>query len=102
MPTESVVRGAIGAQRIILNVAEDCPVQFIGAGLDGEVRDAGLSAAVLGADGTGLQLEFADGVCAGAELVVTAALQIHAAERHASNENLMRVELATVHAVLKF
>src|SRR5207248_8394870 len=91
-----VIRKAVGVQRIVLEISKARAVQLIGAGFDGEVGHAGLAAVVLGADGAGLELEFAHRLRAGAELVVAAALEIEPAQREAFNENLMGVELPAI------
>ena len=63
--------------------------------LDDEVGHRGLAAAVLGADGAGLQLELLDRLGRRRHLVVAAALQV-AAERHAFDQDLVRVVAAAV------
>ena len=65
-------------------------VQVVGAALDDEVGHRGLAAAVLGADGAGLQLELLDRLGRRRHFVVAAALQV-AAERHAFDQDLVRV-----------
>ena len=71
-------------------------MQIVGAGLDGEIRYAGLPAAVLRADSAGLHFEFADGFGAGAEFIVAAALQIEPTERHAFDQDFVRVVLPAI------
>ena len=76
-------------------------MQFVSAGLDGKIRYAGLSAAVLRADGAGLHFEFADRLGAGTEFIVTAALQIKASERHPFDQDFVRVVLPAIDRTLK-
>ena len=81
-------------ERFVLAVIESGTMQAVGARADGEVRHRRLAAVVLGANGAGLQLEFADRFCRRAEFVVVAAGEIGAADRHAFDQDLVRVLLA--------
>ena len=75
-------------------------MEFVGAGLDDEVGDRRLAAAVLGANRAGLQLELLDRFGRRRHLVVAAALQV-AAERHALDQDLVRVVAAAVDRALE-
>src|SRR5262252_5503897 len=76
-------------------------MKLIRARLDPEVGNGGLAAAVLRADRPGLHLEFADRFGARAEFVVAAALQVKTSERHAFDQNLVRVVLPAVDRTLE-
>src|SRR5260370_41553775 len=96
-----IVGKAVGVESVVLKIRETRAVKLVGAGLDGEVGHAGLAAIVLRADGARLQLEFADRLSAGTELIVTAPLEIEPAQRHAFDQNLMGVKLAAVDGSLE-
>src|SRR5215510_11353356 len=76
-------------------------MKLIRARLDPEVGNGGLAAAVLRADRPGLHLEFADRFGARTEFVVASALQVEPAERHAFDQNLMRIVLPAVDRALE-
>src|SRR4051812_21644253 len=71
-------------------------MQAVRARADGEVSDRGLPAIVLRADRAGLQLEFANGFRGRAELVIVTARKVGASNRHAFDQDLVRILLAPV------
>src|SRR5437764_13940095 len=71
-------------------------MQAVRARADGEVGHCGLATVVLRADRAGLQLEFTNGFRGGAELVVVTAGEVGASDRHAFDEDLVRILLAPV------
>src|SRR5260370_2993630 len=96
-----IVRKAVGIESVVLEIRETRAVKLVRAGLDGEVGHAGLAAIVLRADGARLQLEFTDRLGAGAELIITAPLEIESAQRDAFDQNLIGAKLAAVDGSLE-
>src|SRR5262249_16931562 len=91
---------AVRPQRVILAVVISRAMQVVRARLGGEVGNRGLTPSVLGADGPGLKLKFADRLRRRAELVIRATRQVHPANSDSIDQNFVSILLAAIDRTL--